>query len=196
DILQLFPENQQLLGSSSDDSPTLVKFKLGPNAGQAAHMDNIAQDNTIDNVTGNPGKVYYAPDGLVYKWKEGIGVLTQFGSSLDINSSTRTGIPAITKEPFAGQDVMNVISLLVTGQPYNFETYWRAVSNFDGFQKDPQSQQDAAYSYYANLRSDLTRNNITWGNFIPFKSLVEDDGTYAKKMQGQIRAINRNKQLD
>lgn len=196
DTPELLPENQQLLGVSTDTSPPLLKFKLGPNAGQAARTDNIAQDNNVEPVSGAPQKIYYAPDGLVYKWKEGIGVLTQFGSSIDINSPTQTGAPALTKEPFAGQDVMNVISLLVTGQPYNFDTYWRAVSNFDGFNKDPQSQQDAAYSYYAGLRTDLTKNNATWGNFIPFKNLVIDDQTYAQQMQGQIRAINRNKQLD
>ena len=194
--LELLDENKYLLGGSADGTQPLVRFKLGPNAGLAARQDNIIQDRNIDKVTGSPGKVFYAPDGLVYKWKEGIGVLTQFGSSLDINDPSKIGTPALTKDPFAGQDVMNVISLLITGQPYNFTNYWRAVSNFDGFNRDPQSQQDAAYSYYASLKTDLTKNNITWGNFIPFKSLNMDDQTFAKAMQGQIRAVQRNQDLD
>ena len=196
DSPQLLPENQYLLGNSTDGTSPLVKFKSGPNAGRPAYQDNIAQDYSIDQVTGAPGKVYYAPDGLVYKWKEGIGTLVQFGNSIDINDPSKTGNPAITKEPFAGQDVMNVISLLITGQPYNFATYWKAVSQFDGFNRDPQSQQDAAYSYYASLRTDLSRNNITWGNFIPFKNLMMDEQSFAAQMQGQIRAVNRNKDLD
>jgi hypothetical protein len=193
----LLDENKWLLGSSDDTNVSpLVKFKLGPNAGLPAHSDNLLLEGSIDQVTGAPTKVFYAPDGLVYKWKEGIGVLVQFGSSLDINDPSKIGNPALTKEPFAGQDVMNVLSLLVTGQPYNFATYWQTVSNFDGFNRDPQSQQDSAYSYYASLRTDLTRNNITWGNFIPFKNLMMDEQTFAKAMQGQIAAVNRNNELD
>jgi hypothetical protein len=194
--LELLDENKYLLGGSTDGTEPLVKFKLGPNAGLAARTDNIIQDRNIDKVTGAPGKIFYAPDGLVYKWKEGIGVLVQFGSSLDINDPSKIGNPALTKEPFAGQDVMNVISLLITGQPYNFANYWRAVSNIDGFNRDPQSQQDAAYSYYASLKTDLTKNNITWGNFIPFKGLEMDEQTFAKIMQSQILATQRNQQLD
>jgi hypothetical protein len=194
--LELLDENKYLLGGSTDGTQPLVKFKLGPNAGLAARSDNIIQDRNIDKVTGMPGKIFYAPDGLVYKWKEGIGVLVQYGSSLDINDPSKTGNPALTKEPFAGQDVMNVISLLITGQPYNFANYWRAVSNFDGFNRDPQSQQDAAYSYYASLKTDLVKNNITWGNFIPFKNLKMDEQSFAKMMQNQISATQRNQQLD
>ena len=196
DSPQLLPENQYLLGNSGDGSSPLVKFKSGPNAGKAAFQDNIAQDYSIDQVTGAPNKVFYAPDGLVYKWKEGIGTLVQFGDSTQINAPSKTGNPAITKEPFAGQDVMNVISLLVTGQPYNFATYFKAVSNFDGSNRDPQSQQDAAYSYYNSLRTDLSKNNITWGNFIPYKNLMMDEQSFASQIQGQIRAVNRNQDLD
>jgi hypothetical protein len=196
DSPQLLPENQYLLGISGTGVTPLVKFKSGPNAGKGAFQDNIVQDYSIDQVTGSPNKIYYAPDGLVYKWKEGIGTLVQFGSSIDINDPSKTGNPAITKEPFAGQDVMNVISLLVTGQPYNFATYFKAVSNFDGFNRDPQSQQDSAYSYYSSLRTDLSRNNITWGNFIPYKNLMMDEQSFAAQIQGQIRANNRNMDLD
>ena len=193
---ELLDENKYLLGTSEDTTSPLVKFKLGPNMGLPAHADNINNDYTIDNVTGQAGKVFYAPDGLVYKWKEGIGTLVQFGDSTDINDPNKVGSPALTKEPFAGQDVMNVISLLVTGQPYNFESYWRAVSNFDGASRDPQSQQDAAYSYYASLQTDLIKNNATWGNFIPFKSLTMDEASFAKSVQGVIRANRADNELD
>lgn len=196
DTPELLDENKYLLGSSQDRNSPLVKFKMGPNAGSAAHTDSFIQDSSIDKSTGAISKVFYAPDGLVYKWKEGIGTLVQFGSSLDLNDPSKVGAPALTKEPFAGQDVMNVLSLLITGQPYNYANYWRAVANFDGFLNDPQSQQDAAYSYYNALKTDLIKNNITWGNFIPFKSLSMDEQSFAKAMQGQFRIIKNNKDLD
>lgn len=196
DSPELLHENKLLLGTSKDNRSPLVKYKLGPNAGLAAHEDNFLQDTAIEKATRSLSKVFYAPDGLVYKWKEGIGTYVQFGSSIDMNDPYKVGNPSITKEPFAGQDVMNVLSLLVTGTPYNFATYWKAASNFDGFQRDPQSQQDSAHSYYDSLRSDLSKNNITWGNFIPFKTLTVDEQSFANMMNTQFRIIQRNKDLE
>lgn len=196
DTPELLDENKALLGTSQDGSSPLVKFKLGPNAGQRVTQENYVQDSGIDATTNFITRVFYAPDGLVYKWKEGIGVLVQFGNSLDLNNPNRVGVPTITNQPFAGQDVMNVISLLITGQPYNFANYWKAVSNFDGFSKDPQSQQDAAYSYYSALKNDLTKNNVVWGNFIPFKNLVMNESAYAQTLQAQFRVIQANNDLN
>lgn len=196
DTPELLDENKVILGNSVDSDSVLIKYKLGPNAGRPAHADSFIQDSSVDKGTQAISKIFYAPDGLVYKWKEGIGTLVQFGSSLDLNDPSKVGVPSLTKEPFAGQDVMNVLSLLITGQPYNFANYWRAVANFDGFLRDPQSQQDAAYSYYSALKTDLTKNNIIWGNFIPFKNLSMDEQSFAKAMQSQFRVLQKNKDLD
>jgi len=195
DTPELLDENKQLLGTSQDSDSPLVKFKLGPNAGQRASSDSLVQDRGVDKTTGRVSKIFYAPDGLVYKWKEGIGTLVQFGSSIDMEDPNRIGSPAITKEPFAGQDIMNVLSLLITGQPYNFANYWKTVVNFDSGGRDPQSGQDAAYSYYDALKNDLSKNNALWGNFVPFKNLVMDEQTYAL-MQTQLNIITRNKDLE
>lgn len=196
DTPDLLEENKILLGTSQDLDSPLVKFKLGPNAGLAAHGDNFKQDSTIDKGTHASSKIYYAPDGLVYKWKQGIGTLVQFGNSIDVNDPNKVGNQAITKEPFAGQDIMNVLSLLVTGQPYNFITYWRATGNYDGFSRDPHSQQDAAASYYTALRNDLVKNNVTWGNFIPFKTLSIDEQSFTSTMRAQTLILKNNKDID
>lgn len=193
---ELLDENKALLGTAQDGDSPLVKFKLGPNAGQKVTQDNYVQDSGVDATSNFITRVFYAPDGLAYKWKEGIGVLVQFGNSLDLNNPNRVGVPTITNQPFAGQDIMNVIALLITGQPYNFANYWKAVSNFDGFNKDPQSQQDSAYSYYTSLKNDLIKNNVVWGNFIPFKNLVMDEASYAQTLQAQFRVIQQNNDLN
>lgn len=196
DSPDLLDENKFLLGSSQDKNSPIVKFKLGPNVGQAAYQDNVFQDIALEKATRSLSKVFYAPDGLVYKWKEGIGTFVQFGDSTSINDPFKVGTPPISADPFAGQDVMNVLSLLVTGQPYNFANYWRAASNFDGFMRDPQSQQDAAHSYYDSLRADLEKNNVIWGNFIPFKNLSLDEKSFAEMMKGQFRVIQANKDIE
>jgi hypothetical protein len=191
----LLDENVQLLGTTQDTDSPLVKFKLGPSAGQRAASDNLLQDHNVDKVSGRVSKIYHAPDGLVYKWKEGIGTLVMFGSSQDMEDPNQLSTPPTRNEPFAGQDVMNVLSLLITGQPYNFATYWKTVVNFDAGSNDPQSQQNSAYSYYTALRNDLTKNNVLWGNFLPFKNLMIDEQTYALS-QAQLNIIRNNKDLE
>jgi hypothetical protein len=185
---ELLDENKYLLGDPSDANK-LLKFKLGPFAGQPINSDNYIQDKTIDPKSKLTTRVFYAPDGLVYKWKEGIGVFTQYGNSTEINDPNKVGAPNIYDEPFAGQDIMNVLSLLVTGQPYNFATYWRYVKNPDGFNSDPNL-------YFEALSTDLTKRNSLWGNFIPFKNLVVDDQSFSKALMSQFTTTRRNQQID
>lgn len=191
---ELLSENKALLGSTKDSS--LVKFKLGPLAGQKATQSNFIQDHLVDPTTRVLNKVFYAPDGLVYRWKEGIGVFTYGGSSLELNNPNDVGSPNTYKEPFAGQDVMNVLSLLITGVPYNFATYFKAAQNYGGFNNDPQSLQNASYSFVNALRTDLRKNNALWGNFVPFKNLVVGEQTISKIVSGQLNATQQNDDIN
>lgn len=192
---QFLDENIAILGTSQDKKG-LLKAKSGPDAGKKLSSDHFISEVVVDQNTGLQSKVLYAPDGLVYKWKEGIGVFVQFGNSLDLNDPNKVGDPSIYQEPFAGQDVMNVISLLITGQPYNYSTYWRASNSLYGFGRNPQSQQDAAHSYVQSLQNQLVKNNTLWGNFIPFKNLVMDEQSFALAQQAQFRVVQRNQDLD
>lgn len=192
--LELLDENKYLL--SEDGKGSLVKHKQGALAGEKATQGNYIQDQSIDPTTGRLTRVFYAPDGLAYKWKEGIGVFTQTGSTNTINDPNLVGAPNIYKEPFAGLDVMNVLSLLVTGTPYNFATYYKATSDLFGFNNDPQSKQSASHSYINSLRTNLTKSNALWGNFIPFKNLVMNEKALAQAMQAQITITNANADLD
>jgi len=186
EIPELLDENKIILGTASQ----LLKFKAGPGIGQYVTESNFISDITINPTTGQKERFIYAPDGMVYNWKQGIGVYVAFGNSLDINDPNKVGIQSIFKNPFAGQDVMNVISLLVTGRPYNFINYWKAVTNLDGFQSDPLANKNGANSYFANLQNELTKNNVLWGNFIPFKTLTINEEAYAKVLSAEI-TINK-----
>ena len=191
---ELLDENKWLL--SVDGQSALVKHKSGPTVGSPVTQDSLIQDQKFENTSGLLTKTFYAPDGLVYKWKEGIGVMVQFGDSRDINGPDRTGYPSISKEPFAGQDVMNVLSLLITGTPYNYATYWNAMVNSGGVGRDPMTGQDSAHTFLGALRTSLAKNNALWGNFIPFKSLSVDEQTYAKQAQGSIDLATNNNDLN
>jgi len=192
--LELLDENKFLL--SQTGSGSLVRFKQGALAGEKATQGNYIQDQTIDPATGRVTRVFHAPDGLVYKWKQGIGVFTQTGSINTINDPNLVGTPNIYQEPFAGLDVMNVLSLLITGTPYNYATYYKATSNLFGFSGDPQSKQSSAYSYINSLRTSLSKTNTLWGNFIPYKNLVMNEQAIAQAMQGQLSINVTNADLD
>lgn len=193
----LLEENKYLLSpTGQEDKNTIVKFKFGPFAGSPATSENTQQDQGIDPISGLLTKTYYAPDGLVYKWKEGIGVFVQFGSSLSLNDPSRTGQPNTYKDAFAGQDIMNVLSLLITGQPYNFATYWKTAVRLYGFSGDPQTNQNSVHSFLTSLREDLKKNNALWGNFLPFKNLVVSEAAYAQALQTSFDINKKNTQIE
>jgi len=195
---ELLEENKWLLleaANGGKGEQPIVKHKNGPSVGLPVTEKSVIQDKSTDPLSGLLTRTFYAPDGLVYKWKEGIGVQVQYGSSSDLNGPNKVGFPNIYKDPFAGQDVMNVISLLITGLPYNFATYWKAISS-PNYNNDPNANRSAASTFYESLRTTLSRNNLLWGNFIPFKSLSVNEEEYAKRLKGQFDIVNQNDKIN
>lgn len=191
---ELLDENKAMLADSAALANT--KYKLGPFAGTKATGSNYLQDRSVDPLTGQVTRTFYAPDGLVYVWREGIGVFTQAGLSNQINDPNRVGSPNIYQEPFAGQDVMNVLSLLVTGTPYNFATYYKGVLGNGNFGTDPHSNQSGAFAFINSVTSQIVKNNTLWGNFVPFKSLTMDEQSYAQAQANQFTITQQNQLLD
>lgn len=187
EIPVLLEENKLILSSAGKG---LLKYKSGPGAGQLATEDNLIHDVSIDSRTGEKKFSYHGPDGLVYNWKQGVGIFVQYGNSASLNDASTVGNQKLFNNPFAGQDVMNVISLAITGIPYNFINYWKGVQSLEGYSRDPYNNSDASFSYFNSIRQDLERNNSLWGGFIPFKNLVIDELSYAKVLSSERRLIN------
>lgn len=180
--LKLLNENHLLL---SYEKHPLLLFKDGINVNGGITEKNIFQEEITTN-DNKKKKILYSPDGLVYKWKEGIGVLTSIGSSSDIYNQITVGNQNIT-DPFSGQDVMNAISLLVTGQPYNFSNYYRAGINSSGLINQSGTLSSSSPLYI--LQSAIKKNNSLWGNFIPFKMLSVDDQSYSLIIQNRVQSL-------
>jgi hypothetical protein len=89
---------------------------------------------------------------------------------------------------------MNVLSLLITGHPYNFATYWKAVANYDSIKNTPSD--NAANNFYTAIRGQLEKRNALWGNFIPFKNLIMDEEAFAKAQQGLFSILNINNDIE
>lgn len=188
EVPELLNENSQLLGLD------LVKMKSGSGAGKTAKSD-IKYDYNIDP-KGNIRKVFHAPDGLVYRWKEGIGMFVQYGDSFSEHDPSRLGAQSITNDPFAGQDVMNVLSLLITGTPYNYATYYKSAIESSNLFKDQSTGEDSAYAFFSSLKRDLEKRNVLWGNFMPFKSLSMDEASFRKVIDTQLSYIRNNSNVN
>lgn len=173
-------ENKKLLTNSYNTS--LVKAKFGNNYGKNVTTTNFISDK-IQTSNGSLADVFYAPDGLSYKWKQGISVLTQYGNSDNYNNSFYVGTPSISKDPFAGQDVMNIISLCITGIPYNYYTYYKA------------SKQLGVADYYKTLTESLQKSNQMWGDFRPFKLIDLNNNGVTNLYNKQQQLTNDNKKI-
>ncbi len=191
---ELLPENKQILHSAA------AKFSNGLLRGEK--VDEFLY-RTKDGELTRTGFIGYRqvlsdPNGFVYRWKEGIGSLTKTERSVAETSITQESSPLLTANPFAGQDVMNVLSLLVTGQPYNYNTFVQAaLANGNSLvSHDPTQNKQPATTYIEFLTNQLVKRNVIWGNFVPFKKLVLNEQADQFIRSGQASFITYNQTLN
>lgn len=141
--------------------------------------------------------VLYDPDGFVYKWKEGIGSLTMAGNSenISLGSFRSQSSSNITTNPLAGQDVINVLSLLITGEPYNFNNFVKSATDTAKLWKDDINNQNTSVSYFRSLLRDIKQKNSIWGNFIPFKKMIINESGMEFLLRGELEITNKNAKL-
>lgn len=188
---ELLDENKGLFSSA------FVKDKNGLLAGIKPTIDTFTRQDADRLRNNSVRRVFYDPDGMVYRWKEGIATLVLFGDSYDPTAqSVYNQPPAITSNPFAGQDIMNVLSLLISGEPYNFNTFYKAAIQFDNFKKDPTTNEDPSGSYFRGLQTQLKYRNAIYGNFVPFKKLTMDNASFTKILHSQLNAIKYDADLN
>jgi hypothetical protein len=186
---QLLDENVSLFLSNS------AKAKSGRFRGSIIDQDSwgiVDAEKVASNVF---RRKLNDPDGFVYKWKKGIGSLTLFGEPHAAGNFKSEAAPTLTKDPFAGQDVMNVLSLLITNQPYNFNTFIKASLASGALNKDSLANNNGAQSFFKGLINDLIKTNQSWGNFIPFKKLIVNQSSYQFLLSGQFDITNANNQV-
>ena len=190
-IPELLSENVAILQSDA------TKFVNGQFRGQKANQDlYVAPNGEIDS-SGNFERVLHDPPGFVYRWKEGIGTVTKTERAYPDSSVDDTSVTLLTANPFAGQDVMNTLSLLVTGQPYNYNTFLQAaMANGNALATtDEQKNSNVAKTYIAHITQQLTKRNAIWGNFVPFKKLTISEQAETFIRSGQADFSKQNSDL-
>ena len=193
---KLLPENESLLLSG------VVKFKngsrfLGSPMTQFLYLIG-SNDNTSSLGFDTMQRVFFDPDGFVYRWKSGIGTFTYSGSRHPKNKYRESISPLMTSDPWAGQDVMNVLSLLICGKPHNYNSFITSAISTGNFSLNNDAKvnnADIARSFYRSLISDVNIENLTWGNFIPFKKIIMSDNAFKFMIQGQFSVQRANAEL-
>lgn len=187
-VPKLLPQNIDFITKNNP------KFDSGPDKGKEVTLTNFFnKDMKADPVSKLINQIYYAPSGMVYRWKSGIATLTQTKNTFNPSASiVETVITRTTSDAFAGQDVMNVLSLLLTGEPYNFATFYKNAIQFDSY----KTEQTVDASYYRGLLNNLKKNNRLYGNYIPFKRLSIPESQTALAIRTQTDLLNDSSQLE
>lgn len=184
----LLPDNQ--------NNPN-IRFNSGIFKGEAVTSTNIKQDQVTIGDTGVP-IIKHAP-GLTYRWKEGIIVVT-----LNNNLSTALGSSAnnanklkrdmginLTVSPFVSMDAADIISVLVTGFPHNYDSFIMNTQNTGAFTSNTHSNTTESFfhSFF-----DITRStNRALGNFQPYKMIkvTPEQAAERLKLQTDLRSDSK-----
>lgn len=181
----LLPENIELINSG------ILNFKSGRFRGKKI-SEHLFKSNDKEVSNGTITQVLNDPDGFVYRWKEGIATTTMTEGAFSNTEFEEKRSILQTANPFAGQDAMNALSLLIVGQPYNYNTFLKAALE----NGNASSIYEANPSSYIDLLTrDLVKRNQTWGNFVPFKKLSINDAAKSFIQSGQNDFLTRNNKI-
>ncbi len=193
---KLLDENMAILATE------LVRFKAGRNKGDIVNADNYGLTDveilTPESPEAKKRIKFFDPDGFVYRWKEGIGTLVLSGAphKLGTGSLRKETSVLITSSPWQGQDVMNTLSLLITGQPYNFSTFLKAAISSNFITADKRLSYSSSENFLKGLIGDIKKGNTVWGNFVPFKKVTLTDAAYQAMLTGEVDATINTKKIN
>lgn len=180
--LNLLPENKALLKSG------LLSFDKGILAGYNANESNIYQGQYSGTGSMFDSRIVQHPSGLVYRWKSGVLALTlnsspNGGSGGNVADATSKSARqnygfVVTNSVVSNLDVANVISVLVTGQPYNIETFTSL--SYDAMNVVRKNNSYAPAEALSYVLDSIRKQNPFYGNFKPFRMITMSDLTINK----------------
>ncbi len=190
---KLLPENLDRVKANT------FRFDGGKNRGEKVTEKNIiGSEYETKEALSSIGSTYSdlarrvinIPSGMVYRWKSGIGtaIFNQSGTTDGLVASrllTEKYGNVVLENPFGGQDMINVLSLLICGQPYNLAAFIQSALNFQTLSVDTGFGNQSA-DYFTSLMKQISKQNRVWGNFIPFQKYVSNEETFGKMMAMQL----------
>lgn len=192
---ELLEENKRLIRSG------LLAYDSGLLNGQFATEGNLLQGqyNYSGSISGK--KIIQHPNGLVYRWKEGIFAVSSPISSVDTSNESvitqrqyqRYYSPAVAQNVLNNLDIANILSILIVGQPYNMEKFieqsYQAlnITNTSGDLKstDPLS----------GVVNTIRTNNKFLGNFQPYRLITMSSETLLQSSNNSTLKAQTNENI-
>jgi hypothetical protein len=176
-------------------------YNMPPFTGRKVDSNaNLAKD--LRMIGGSSVNLYQHTPGFVYRWKEGIMTATYNVSVVDPLDETKVSTEQLRRDvgwfpsntAFDNMDSANIISVLVTGQPYNLVSFIQSAQNSGTWIKDVSSNngKDFFHSFLGIQRSI----NKVQGNFVPFKHITVDEEMFAKAISLQWKLTDRSSKLE
>ena len=192
--LELLSENKKLLKSG------LLSFDSGLLNGRTANESNIFQGQYSGPGSFYGSQVVQHPSGLVYRWRSGVLAITsQFSPNGGGDGAVAQATAATARQQYgftvansvvSNLDVANVISVMVTGQPYNIETFTQqAVDAMNGMRQNNAFRPSDALSF---VMDSIKKQGPFYGNFKPFRMITMSEQT-VNRLSGDSFSIQENR---
>lgn len=172
----------------------------GIGSGVLKVLDDIVRD--VKQIGGkNIALADHAP-GMIYKWKEGIITATYDMSTANKFDKTKTTAEQLRRDvgffwsntAFDNMDVANILSVLITGQPYNYISFLDSAVKSGSF--IPDSLLNDSRDYFSVLQEIQGTINAVQGNFIPFKYSTITRAELSKIVLTQQKLTKQTSQLN
>lgn len=176
---QLLEENKQLLRSG------LLSYDSGILNGQIASESNLLQGQYNKSGSLSKVKILQHPQGLVYRWKNGIITATAAINVVDpLNESQITqkvhnqtyGLN-VSENILNNLDIANILSLLIVGQPYNVESFIDQAYQAHNINKQSASSSLSGSDPLSSVLDVIRRQNNYFGGFRPYRMITMSNAT-------------------
>lgn len=188
---ELLDENKELLKSG------LLSFNSGILSGTNANESNIYQGQYSGAGSLFGSRVIQHPHGLIYRWKTGIITATaDVKTSSDSESLASKRIlqtiygMLVSDGAISNLDVANAVSTMVTGQPYNVETFTRLAYEAMNVVKGESGFSPS--SAMSTILDSIKTQNKFFGNFKPFRLITMSQKTL-NQLSGDFFGIEDSK---
>ena len=179
----------------------LIVYNNGVVPGQPLSTTNFAQDY-FDNGDGTCITQFKHAPGLTYKWKQGIisatrsvNLRTTLDGSPDATQRLKREMGlTVMSNPFSGQDAADIVSVLVTGFPHNYESFYKNAVSAGTYSVNNGAVSPESYfhSFFDIMRSQ----NRVFGNFQPYKTIKTDPRALQNRLATQTSLTTTSQTLN
>jgi len=194
---QLLEENKSLIKSG------LLFYDSGILNGQVATEGNLLQGQYNKSGSLSGTKVMQHPQGLVYRWKEGIITATASISTVDpLNEGEVTqaihnqtyGL-TVAQDVLNNLDIANILSLLIVGQPYNVQTFIDQAYQVHNISRQSASSALNNTDPLSAVLDVVRRQNNHFGNFRPYRMVTMSSQTLLQTANSNILRNKSNENI-